>query len=154
MPNRVPPAITGQPIAGAQTPRRRGRPPKIKREEVFTTEQLVGLIDGAVIVNDGQKNVLIDTQNIDINDSPDSQQTGGAVKPRRKFPHHCDWPGCERSFRRYFHFFSEIIVFFINEIFQKFNNCFKKKYQSINRYFFNKFIINICLSFYNPFKKA
>ncbi len=78
-------------------PGKRGRP-RIKREPI--ADELNVTIDG----------IITEAENIIVANNDENQLveevTTGATRPalpnnKRKFPHHCDWPGCERSFRRY-----------------------------------------------------
>ena len=80
-----------------RNPGKRGRP-RIKREPI--AEDLNVMID--TNVTEGEKRVIIDNINEDqVVKGVVSAQTESVVSgTRSKFPHHCDWPGCERSFRR------------------------------------------------------
>ncbi|CAG2110621.1 unnamed protein product [Medioppia subpectinata] len=83
-PSRVPSAPTGDPTNNGH--RKRGRPRVIKTEAIVADGGEQELIDGVLAAADG---TTIETD------------AGGQSAPqKRKFPHHCDWPGCERSFRR------------------------------------------------------
>ncbi len=77
-------------------PGKRGRP-RIKREPI--AEEL-NVIDGMVI--EAQNIILTNNDENQLVEEVTTGTTRSALpNNKRKFPHHCDWPGCERSFRRY-----------------------------------------------------